>query len=125
MLKKMGVVLVFVLGVTQQAYAQDATGDHGLVGKSFHFNYEDGAFEADVSFARDSVTWSAEGITQTNPMMVREVDSKTFFLNWQEDDGTLVTVLLDLEEMTVRNSILALSDRGNQVWFLQGVVTTE
>lgn len=94
-----------------------------IIGNSYHLNYENGSFEVDIIFTEDSVTWSDSGKTATDSARMRDVGNGMFFVNWQEKDGTFVTLLLDINAMKVYNSVLSQIEGNQGVWFMEGSIT--
>lgn len=90
-----------------------------LVGLSMHFDYGD--FQADVDFGADMVTWSDGTVTETDAARVYRSAPGVFFVQWLENDGTFVTLIVNLNEMTVHNSVLP--PNSTEAWFSPGVIS--
>ncbi len=90
-----------------------------LHGEEFRFDYGD--FQADVSFTEDTVTWSDGRVTETDAVRTYTSTPGVHFVQWTEEDGTFVTLLIDLNEMKVHNSVLPPG--GGEAWFSLGRVS--
>lgn len=89
-----------------------------VVGNSYEFDYGD--FKAKVKFTKDTVTWSADGYTETDNLKIRSVGQNRYFVNWVEKDGSFVTLYIDLDSMKVYNSVLSQVDGKREEWFMEG-----
>lgn len=81
-----------------------------------------GAMHTDVRFTSGSVTRTGPGFHQTDAARIRTLSGQRYFIQWQEEDRTFVTLLLDLGTMNVYTSILP-GRAESEPRFLAGTVT--
>jgi phenolic acid decarboxylase len=105
--------------------AASARGDAQLAGRSFVFRYEDGAAYR-VTFDDDAsrVTWAGlqgpdQGRSETDAYRSQRLSDGIHFVHWTENDGTFVSLALNLKAMT----LVSAGKAGDATWFKRGAIT--
>ncbi len=116
----MKTISLFLVGVllSFSAFAND------LSGKNFLFQYEGDDHYA-VRFADTVLTWEGVkgadlGKSETDAYRLKEVASKIYLINWIENNGTFVAVVMNLESMKVFSTG---EKYGEYQWFREGLIS--
>lgn len=108
--------------ISDEPLIKDAVASIPLIGFRGTFNYGDGAFVAKVSFTETTVTWDDGESKETDKYKFTAFPNSQYFVQWTENDGTAVTLFIDLKNKVCHNSVFTVIEGERQAWFMKGVI---